>query len=188
MINWTQNRVLASLLWLCQVVLVLLAAVFLVWLVWFYGIYIGYQSYKTRGHQEFAKNEVAQIKPALEMDRLFDDCRHYIIYSGRDSVSTWNSVAFFGGRYELTMQVPVAIESARKGKMIGPPRYYLNEVSEVSVTRSGQVGASFCNNLDFGPAEWKTVFEADGDFGAIGFRMTTGPPIKGFKEYARASR
>jgi len=171
-----------------RLVVVSLCVFCLIWAIWFYGVYIGYANYKTRGHQEFARNGLAQIAPAAQMDHLFDDCRHYITYEGRNTTSTWNAVAFFGGRYELTMQVPVEIESSRRGRMSGSPTFYLNEVEEVSITRSGQVGASFSNNLVFGPAEWKTVFEADGDFGAVGFRMTTGPPIKGFKEYARASR
>ncbi len=121
------------------------------------------------------------------MDQLFSDCRRYITYSGRDSVSTWNSVAYFGGRYELTMQVPVAIESSTKGRISGEPRFYLNEVSSVEISPSGQVGATFSRNFNFGLTEWETVYKADGDFGAVGFEVNS-LPVKGFDAYAKASR
>src|SRR6185295_19618749 len=73
--------------------------------VFYFGVYIGYGNYKVRGHQEFAANGVSQIKPAREMDQLYADCRHFITY-GPNDVALFNSVAYFGDRYELTMQVP----------------------------------------------------------------------------------
>jgi hypothetical protein len=154
----------------------------------FWAIYVGYGNYKTWGHQEFAANGVAQIEPAAQMDKLYDDCRHYITYSGRDTVSTWNAVAYFGGRYVLTMQVPVEIESRNTGKIVGEPRFYLLEVEKVSISASGQVSASFSRGHQFGSGEWQTVFRSHGDFATIGFQMRTSAPVVGFDSYARASR
>ena len=150
----------------------------------------GYGSYKNRGHQEFAANGVAQIEPAAQMDLLYPGCRHYIIYSGDAgvSVSTWNAVAFFGGRYELTMQVPVAIESRTTGKIAGEPHFHLLEVEKVSISASGSVGASFSKDFRFGIEEWRTVVRSNGDFGSIGFHVSTAPPVSGFDAYAKASR
>jgi hypothetical protein len=171
------------------VIFSLLLLVVIAWAVFYFGLYLGLGTLKNWGHQEFAANGVAQIEPARQMDQLFSDCRRYITYSGdRDqSVSTWNSVAYFWGRYELTMQVPVAIESSTKGHMIGEPKFYLNEVSSVEVSPTGQVGADFSRNFNFGLAEWETVFKAHGDFAAIGIEMNTSP-VKDFDAYAKASR
>ena len=156
------------------------------WVLFYFGIYLGYGRYKVWGHQEFAANGVSQIEPAMEMDRLYADCRHYITY-GREDVPFFNSVAYFGGRYQLTMQVPVDIDSETSGKMSGEPQIYLNEIAKITVSPTGQIGASFSRNLDFRSAEWKQVLNADGDFGAIGFDIKT-TPVGNFQLYADASR
>ena len=99
------------------VALLVVGAIPVLWAIFFFGIYIGYGNWKVRGHQEFARNGTSHIRPAAEMEELFDDCRHYIVYTGGGSASTWNATAFFGGRYELTMQVPVDIRSGNSGSM-----------------------------------------------------------------------
>jgi len=139
-----------------------------------------------RDHQDFAANVVSQISPAMQMDELFNDCRHYITY-GPNSVPLFNSVAYFGDRYELTMQVPVVIKSKSSGSTIGEPKYYLNEISAITISPTGQVSATFSRNLVFGSAEWTQVYNASGEFGEIGFNVnSTGVP--NFRKYTDASR
>ena len=120
------------------------------------------------------------------MGDLYNDCRHYITY-GRNNVPLFNSVAYFGDRYQLTMQVPVEIESGSSGSTIGTPSFYLNETSAISVSPTGQIGASFSRNLDFGSAEWAQVYNSNGDFGKIGFVVNL-TPVPNFKKYTDASR
>ena len=152
----------------------------------FYALYFG-QGLFTFWHQSFAANGVAQIKPASQMDAMYADCRHFITY-GPNNVSIWNSVAYFDGRYELTMQVPVQISSSTSGRMTGQPQFHLREVSAVSVDPDGQVGAKFSREFVFGLAQWKNVVDAGGDFGAIGFKMNTGAPVKDFEAHAKGAR
>jgi len=165
---------------------ILTLAVPFIWSVFYVGVYLGYGNYKVLGHQAFAANGVLQIKPAREMDELFADCRHYVTY-GANGVALFNSVAYFGDRYELTMQVPVDIQSRSSGTMIGAPQFYLCEVRSVSVSPSGQVSAWFARNLSFGAAKWQEVYDSGGDFSAIGFNVDT-TPVANFKEYAAAGR
>ena len=178
------NRKLLVVLIAIPVVAVL--AVPFVWAVLYFGVYLGYGNYKVRGHQQFAANSVSLIKPAMEMDRLFSDCRHFITY-GPNDVPLFNSVAYFGDRYVLTMQVPVDIQSESSGSMTGKPQFYLDEVSSVSVSPSGQVGASFSRNLTFGSAEWQKVYDANGDFSTIGFNVKS-IAVPSFNRYAAACR
>ena len=166
-------------------VAIVLAAPF-IWALLYFGVYIGYGNYKVRGHQEFAAIRVSQIKPAMEMTQLFADCRHYITY-GPNDVPLFNSVAYFGDRYELTMQVEVDIQSQASGKMTSRPQFYLNEVSSVSVSPSGQVGASFSRNQNFGATEWQQIYDANGDFSTIGFNVNS-TAVPNFKRYATACR
>lgn len=151
-----------------------------------WSIMLGYAFLQHRGHQEFAANVIARIEPARQMDRIFADCRHYLTY-GENGVPLSNSVAYFGGRYELTMRVPVEIAPDSSGAMIGKPRFYLNELSTVTISPSGQIGASFSRSVEFGSAEWQKVYEADGDFSAIGFNLNP-VPVADFQKYTAASR
>ena len=157
-----------------------------IWAFLYLGVYLGYGNFKARGHQEFATNGVSQIQPAMEMDQLFADCRHFITY-GPSNVPLFNSVAYFGDRYELTMQVEVAIHSKTSGTMVGTPQFYLSELNSVSVSPSGQVGASFSRNLNFGPTEWRRIYDSGGDFSTIAFRVNE-TPVPNFQKYAAASR
>ncbi|MEX0611328.1 MAG: hypothetical protein WD229_04335 [Pirellulales bacterium] len=160
-------------------------AVPFIWAVLYFGAHL-YGNYKVRGHQEFAVNGVSQIKPAREMDQLFADCRHFITY-GPNDVPLFTSVAYFGNRYQLTMQVAVDIQSASSGATVGEPQFYLNEVTAVTVSPSGQVGASFSRNLNFGAAKWQQVYVSGGDFSTIGFNVAP-TSVPDFRKYADASR
>ena len=137
-------------------------------------------------HTDFAGNGFKQIQPAREMDKLYSDCRHFITY-GPNNVLLFNSVAYFGDRYELTMQVPVEIPSAGLGRAIGEPAFYLSEVSLVTVSPSGQVGANFAKSINFGSVKWKQVYDSSGDFSKIGFKLNP-TAVLNFKQYTDASR
>lgn len=145
------------------------------------------QGLGNRHHQSFAANGLSQITPARQMDELYDDCRRYITYDGNFRPE-FNSVAYFGGRYELTMQVPVEIKSASSGSMIGEPRFHLHEVSDVSVSPTGEgAGASFSRDFKFGLPEWEKVYQAKGDFSVIGFTINP-TPVPDFEKYTAAER
>lgn len=156
----------------------------------YFGIFllsVTYYGIAHHGHQEFGQQGVSQIPPAAQMSELFEDCRSYITY-GPGGVSTWNSDAYFDGRYELTMQVPVRITSSQRGRMIGEPQFYLLEVDKVEISASGQVGASFSNQKVFGLDEWEKVYAANGDFAVIGFPLKRNQSVKDFNVYAKATR
>lgn len=172
---------------IAMAVLAVITALPLIWGIYYFGIFLGYGSWNVRGHQEFAKNGIAQIQPAAEMDKLFEDCRHYIVYSGSESVSTWNATAYFGGRYELTMQVPVEIKSESHGSVIGEPKFYLNEVESVSVSPSGQIGATYSASIHFDYEQWQKVVSSGGDFSEIGFTVKP-TAVPDFPKFANAGR
>jgi len=157
-----------------------------IWAILYFGVYIGYGNYKNFGHQEFAARGVSQIEPAAQLDQLFEDCRHYITY-GPKGVPLFNSVVYFGGRYQLTMQVQVVIHSSSSGTMTGEPKFYLNEISEITFYPGGQIGASFSRNFEFGFAQWTQVYKANGAWGEVGIDLNP-TPVENFQKYAAASR
>lgn len=157
------------------------------WLVLFVAVYI-LPAIANRNHQEFARNGVHLIKPAAQLDAMFSDCRHYIIYGGEQSRPVWNAVAYFGDRYQLTMQVPVRIESKTEGEVAGPPEFFLIEVYSVRLRPDGTVdGASIGKDYRFDEAQWQKVVASGGDFGAIGINLNPAP-VPNFRRYAASRR
>ena len=152
-------------------------------LFWIFFLSTAFQHYE---YSKFAAQGFRQIQPAKQMNNLYADCRHYTTFGPNDT-PLFNSVAYFGGRYELTMQVPYEIFSDGRGAMTGPPTFYLSEVGKVSISPSGQTSADFSDSLIFDIDKWKQVYKSDGDFSKIGFKINpTGVP--NFKKYADASR
>lgn len=90
-------------------------------------------------------------------------------------------------RYELTMQVPVQIDSATSGHTVGEPKFYLNEIASVAISPTGEISVSFARNLDFDAKEWEQVYDGRGDFGKIGFAVNA-TSVANFQKYADASR
>lgn len=142
--------------------------------------------FQNRYQQEFAANGVSQIAPARQMDELFNDCRHYVTF-GQNNLTLFNSVAYFGDRYELTMQIPIDINSKYSGSAIGEPQFYLNEIREITISSKGKTEATFSRNLNFGSTKWAQLYNADGDFGEIGFTVNP-ESIPNFKAYTDKTR
>lgn len=171
------------------VAVIVVALIFLLMIpcVWFFLLY-GYGNYKVRGHQQFAAQSQALIPPAWEMGKTFADCRHYIVYGKHAGEDTplFNTTAYFGDRYVLTMPVPVQIDSATAGHMIGIPIFSLQEVHSISID-DGQITTSYSRSMEFGPNEWAKLYQAKGDLKAIGF--TVNPlPVPNFQNLRAASR
>lgn len=148
----------------------------------YFGILFGPGIYQTWGHQTFEANGLAQIEPAVQVDEIYDRCMHHISYGRTADTVYWQTKTCFGGRYHLSMQVQIEIESNTKGYVTGEPEYYLWEVSEVTPNGGG---ASYSDTFEFGPAEWKKVYEANGDFSVIGYKIKTGPPVEHFNDYVK---
>jgi hypothetical protein len=120
--------------------------------------------------------------------RLFTDADHFIThYTGTKGPRYWNSKAVLHERYVLTMQFKIDLDaSGVRVTATSPPKYYLHEVTSVTVTPSGQVsGISYGSTVEFGPAEWKKLEAAKGDLSAIGIKAKTDQPVSYLKAYWR---
>jgi hypothetical protein len=88
-------------------------------------------------------------------------------------------------RYELVMQLPAVFDAPhRKVIGYGEPRFYLMEAVSVKRNKSGIAETSLnpAGDRKFGPAQWKRIVEADGNFAVIGYTMLTNQPVPGFKD------
>jgi hypothetical protein len=165
--------------------IVLLALPGLLWIVWF-ASYVGVNLYKYGHHQDFAARSADMIEPARQMDELFADCRHYITY-GPQNVPLFNSVAYFGDRYQLLMQVEVQIDSDQSGRATGEPKFILWELGRIDVAPSGVMSYSYANQYEISAAQWRKIYDHQGDFGPIGITLNPAP-VAHFQEFTAAER
>jgi hypothetical protein len=113
------------------------------------------------------------IPVAVQMEKLFPEIDHFITHYGRafgEGPKVWNSEAYLGGRYYLTMQVDVDIDyTTRQVTQAGDPKFYLTEYKKVMPLGRGAYESTISRDFRFGPQEWKKLFAARGDFTVIGF-------------------
>ena len=102
----------------------------------------------------------------------------------------WTTLVYFGGRYELRMQVELetSYDFSEVTKVKGEPNFYFFELPRVHNPPND--GGSYNGNSQrhFGRAEWRRIVAAKGDFSVIGIKLNRGPPIPGFDQYVRALR
>ena len=66
----------------------------------------------TNAYRSAVRSGRSLIGPALDMEKQFSDTEHMLImYGATGSKHEWQTVSFFGGRYELTMSVDVFLNS-----------------------------------------------------------------------------
>ncbi len=98
-----------------------------------------------------------KLSAALEMEQQFPKTEHMLImYGGTGSEQhEWQTVSFFGGRYELTMTVNVILSADGKSivSVAGEPKFYLWVYKHVVADGGG----SFFSEREqkFGQEKWK---------------------------------
>ena len=143
-----------------------------------------YYSEKNYGQLELATQGTPRVAVAGQMEELFGTSRPTIGIGGRDKLF-WNSRLILYGRYDLMMYVPVIIHSATNAVVTGNPEFQLNEITEV--TTNFDVGVSYAGgHWKFGHKEWDQLYQAKGDFSAIGIVLGTNEPVKNVEAFIKA--
>lgn len=129
---------------------------------------------KFASYERIHLNGIAKVPWAVKMEQRYPEIDHFITHFGMDAKlpNVWNSEAYFGGRYVITLQVPVAIDYEDETlRVTGEPSFFLTEISTVAVDGSGTYGDS----LDFGKAEFDKLIESGWDYAAIKFVINPTP-------------
>jgi hypothetical protein len=126
------------------------------------------------------------IPIAVQMEELFPVADHFITeYDFDDKPKVWNTVVYFGERYELAMQVTVEIdyESHKVIRMVDEPQFSLFESKRIDILSDGRAETTYKseNEKEFGPKEWRKIYEKGGDFSAIGVQLDP-TPVEKFDE------
>lgn len=130
------------------------------------------------------------LPAAVQIEELFGDADHFITHYGMRSEKSniWNTVTYFGGRYELTMQVRVRVDYDKKCiEVAGSPEFSLVEIRRVRKSTSGLIGADCGKNFRFSEDEWQKVLASGGDFSVIGIELDASS-VADFDDFVAAVR
>ena len=124
------------------------------------------------------------------MEVLFGEGDYFITHYNFSPVpKTWNTEVFFGGRYELTLQLDVEIDYRKRNvvKSVTPPTFYLREVERVQFSPSGQPMVFYSDDWSFDETRWKKLVASGGDWSQIGISLKSNA-VPGFDQYEKAMR
>lgn len=158
-----------------------------------------------RDVRERAVKSAAQFLPAaIQIERMFStsdkkqvfpSTDHFFStyeFNGKDSVlrKTFVTEAYFGGRYQLTMQADVELDRNDKviTKLRSQPTFVLRELESVE-TPQGFYHPDvprWRREDRFDLEAWNKVVAADGDFSVIGIKIDTTPQSRSDAERARS--
>ena len=150
------------------------------------------------------KSAVKLLPAAIQIERMFStgskkqvfpSTDHFFStyeFNGKDSVlrKTFVTEAYFGGRYQLTMQADVELDRNDKviTKLRSEPTFVLRELESVE-TPQGFYHPDvprWRREDRFDLEAWNKVVAADGDFSVIGITIDTTPQSKSDAERARS--
>lgn len=144
------------------------------------------------------ESAATRLPVAVEFEELFPgQTDHFITHyglnrHGGDRTNTWNSEAYFDGRYSLTMQVEVVVDYENNTVTpAGEPKFYLIEYRRVKDNRDGTYNASSGEGAIFGEKEWREIYRNGGDFSVVDLPIRQDDPIPnmtGFVEGMRRPR
>ena len=109
----------------------------------------------------------------------------YRFYSANNKLGFIAEIDLYG-RYELELRLqPEFDKTHRKVIGYGDPRFGINEIE-----KQDGLGRSYVRvtQREFGAAEWKTILDHGGDFGAIGYLMVTNRPAPGFMTRPKSAK
>lgn len=150
-------------------------------------------------HDKVVQQGVETLSFAKEANALFGNTNvdHFISsFGSKIDVPVWNSVTYFGGRYTLNIQVPIAIDYQKCGliRSTGPAAISVNEVTSVELSASGRAQVSLKGGIgpnrgDLSESEWRRLIDSRGDWSIVNVPISTNrTPIKNFDEYVRQAR
>jgi hypothetical protein len=107
------------------------------------------------------------IPIALDIEEFYrKDVSHFITHFGMPGNKFWNTEVFFGGRYVLSLQVPVTVDHQRDTvNAVGPSVLVLTEIQKVVRLENGNAQASTGRSWTFDETDWTNIAE----YGVIDF-------------------
>ncbi len=147
-----------------------------------------------KNHVSTCQHGIATIPWAKQMDDHFGRAQvdHFITHYGSTRQPLpWNSQVHFGGRFILSMQVPVNVDyTTNQVSIAGAPEFYLHAVDTVEQLPDGRHSSSYASDLQrvFDEAKWKQLVNHQFKLEALGIPTDEQRSVDGFDGFVNAAR
>lgn len=146
-----------------------------------------------RCHDKVVRDGIEALVIPKEVGLLFGPERvdHFISNFGSKTLSpVWNSVTYFGGRYILSLRIPISIDykNCKLTGATGSATVRINEVIKVELSTSGIAEATLKGQWRLNENEWKWLVKNKGDWSVVKVPILTGAPVEDFDEFVRQRR
>jgi hypothetical protein len=165
---------------------------------WFFvfgiGLFAGGCSPSMNDYKNTVRDGIKTVPHVQEIKQMFPNAPtdHFITQYGfeKDKPVVWNTVVYFGGRYDFSYQVEVMVDykKNRISKIVSKPKFVLWQVSRIYDASPQTIGAEYNGDYKFEEADWGKVVAAKGDFSLIGIQIVTNSPVPRFEEYVHGER
>lgn len=147
---------------------------------------------QTSKHIRVIKSATKVIPEAVQMEKLYGSADHFITHFGdtKAKSNVWNTEVFFGGRYQLIMQLNVLVDyDAKTVTPLDAPQFFLWEIGSVNLSSdpNGAIQATYSRDIRFSKKEWSMIYESGGDYKSVGIELLP-EPVPGFERFAGACR
>ncbi len=127
-----------------------------------------------------------QIPEAIQMQEAFSQhASHFIANYGQRTSTLWNSEVFFGGRYSLSLVVPIVMDyESGEARITGAASFVLLEYGEIKRLSNGNLSGTIGREWKFGSKDWKKICRSadDIDFSRAGITLNESG-MDGFEDF-----
>jgi hypothetical protein len=139
-------------------------------------------------NSEIIASGLRQLRWPARIERLFGQTDHFVDFSGHAGSKQWNTVAYFDGRYELTLQVEVEIGANYSIQNSKSPKLSLVEVESLERRENGTFQAKISNQWVLDESQIDRLLESNGAWETVGIAIKKGQPLRDFDEYVKQWR
>ena len=124
-------------------------------------------SWNNDSYVSAVKSGRLKIQAALDMESVFPNTEHFLIEYGnnrKDSMTEWQTVSFFEGRYELTMvsKVQLSADGRRVTQVSDKMKFHLGVVR--SCIPDGGCSYDTSRSWNFGLPVWQEFIKSQKDY------------------------
>lgn len=143
------------------------------------------QSELTRNYSKALDEGLANIPAARQFQELFPGAHNsFAYYAGVKNTPELQCQTLLYVRYELILQIEVKFNDQRtKVISYGEPKFSLTEIEKVTPSADGSTDIRSGHlQLRFGPQEWQKIYNAHGDFSALG-KLAKDKPVPNLEKW-----
>ena len=143
-------------------------------------------SQMTDNYSQALSHGLITIPVARQFQELFPDSHNsFAYYAGVKNTPELQCQTLLYNRYEFTLQLEVKFDEQRTRVIsYGAPKFSLTEIETVTPAPDGTTDIRTGDlQRKFGSEQWQELYQAHGDFAALGVKLVKNKPVSNLNEW-----